>query len=147
MKNKKKTTIEKRQEKEKELVLKNLRKTPIIQIACDRAGISRATYYRWRNEDKEFKKIADGAIREGELFINDISESQIISLIKEKNWPAISFWLKHNHPKYANRIEIDANIKNADEELTAEQKAVVKEALKLASLDQQKDEKENKQNK
>lgn len=141
-----KTTIEKRQNKKKDRVLENLRKTPIVQIACERAGIGRATYYRWRNEDKKFKEEADKATRDGEEFINDMSETQIISLIKEKNWSAISFWLKHHHPRYTNKIEVEATIKNLEEELTPEQKLVVKEALKLASLGQEKDAKEKKEN-
>lgn len=142
MKQKYQKTTENRQDKEKELVLKHLRKTPIVQIVCDRAGIGRASYYRWRNEDKNFKKAADEAIIEGELFINDMSESQIISLIKEKNWSAISFWLKHNHPKYANRIEVNTSIKDESEELTPKQKAMVKEALRLAAFDPKQSEKE-----
>ena len=137
MKNKNKTTIKKRQKKEKESVLKNLRKTPIIQVACNQTAVSRATYYRWRKEDKKFRKVADEAIKEGELLINDISESQTISLIKEKNWPATRFWLKHNHPKYANRIEVDANIKHSDEKLTPEQEKLVRKALKFISHSEQ----------
>jgi len=146
MKNKNKTTIEKRQNKEKESVLKNLKKTPIIQVACNQTAVSRATFYRWRNEDKKFKKAADEAIHDGELLINDMSESQIISLIKEKNWQAISFWLRHHHSKYANRIEIDASIKDKNEELTPKQKQIVKEALKLATLDSKQHGKEKEKN-
>ena len=66
-----------------------------------------------------------------------MSEHQIISLIKDKNWSAISFWLRHHHPKYADKIKIEANINNTDEELTSEQKKIVKRALKLASLGSQ----------
>ncbi len=144
MKEKYKNTIEKRQNKEKESMLKNLRKTPIIQVSCNQAGVSRATYYRWRKEDKKFRKVANEAMKEGELLINDLSESQIISMIKEKNWQSIQFWLKHNHPKYANRIEVNASIKDENEELTPEQKRIVREALKLAAFDSKKDEKEKK---
>lgn len=120
--------------KNKQVLLECLKKTPIIQIACEKAGISRATYYRWRKESNIFAKTTDEAINEGELFINDMSESQVISLIKDKNWPAISFWLRHHHPKYADKIQVEANIKNANEQLTPEQEAVVREALRLASL-------------
>lgn len=121
-------------DKNKETLIEQLKKTPIIEIACEKAGISRATYYRWRKENPDFAKTADEAIIDGESFINDMSESQVISLIKEKNWPAISFWLKYHHPKYANKIEVEANIKQLDEKLTPEQETVVREALRLASL-------------
>jgi len=125
-------------DKQKQMLLDQLKKTPIVEIACEKASVSRATYYRWRKENPEFAKMADEAIVDGESFINDMSESQIISLIKEKNWPAISFWLRHHHPKYANKIEVEANIKNIDAELSPEQQEIVKEALRLASLDQEK---------
>jgi len=132
-------------DKNKNLLLDCLRKTPIIQIACEKSGISRATYYRWRSEDEDFRKASDEAIREGESFINDMSESQIISLIKEKNWQAIQFWLRNNSPKYADKIKVEANIKNINEELTSEQEAVVREALRLASLLPEERSKENNQ--
>ena len=40
--------------KDKELILEQLRKTPIVQVACEKTGIARATYYRWRKKDKRF---------------------------------------------------------------------------------------------
>ncbi len=122
-------TIDQRQAKDKESVLGYLRKMPIVQIVCERSGIARATYYRWRNEDKEFKKAADQAMRDGELFVNDLSESQVISLIKDKNWPAISFWLKNHHPKYADKIKVEASINRIDEKLTPEEEKLVQHAL------------------
>ena len=124
-------------DKNKNLLLDCLRKTPIIQIACEKSGISRATYYRWRSEDEDFRKASDEAIREGESFINDMSESQIISLIKEKNWQAIQFWLRNNSPKYADKIKVEANIKQLDEKLTPEQEAIVRKALELISCSEQ----------
>lgn len=134
MNNKKKKTIELRKEKHKKLVLEKLRKMPIVQIVCSQVGISRATYYRWISENKEFQKATNEAMYDGELFINDMSESQVINLIKDKNWPSIQFWLRHHHPKYADKLKIEANINNIKEELTPEQKKIVKKALKLASL-------------
>ncbi len=124
-------TIDQRQDKDKGSVLEYLRKMPIVQIVCERAGIARATYYRWRSEDKEFKKSADQAMRDGEMFVNDLSESQVISLIKDKNWPAISFWLKNHHPKYAEKIRVEASISQVDERLTPEQEKTVRRALSL----------------
>lgn len=134
MENKKNKTIELRKNKHKKLVLEKLRKMPIVSVVCNQTGISRATYYRWISEDKDFQKNANEAMQDGELFINDMSESQVISLIKDKNWPSIQFWLRHHHPKYANKLKVEANINNTDEELTSEQKKIVKRALELASL-------------
>lgn len=120
-------------EKEKKLLLEQLSKIPIIQISCDKIGIGRTTFYRWKNEDKKFAKAVEEAMNEGKLFINDLSESQVISLIREKNWQAISFWLKHHHPDYGDKLELMARLQYSDENLTPEQEAAVKKALQLAS--------------
>jgi len=47
-------TINLRQAKDKEFLLECLKKMPIVETACARAGIGRSTFYRWRKEDKEF---------------------------------------------------------------------------------------------
>ena len=51
-----KNTIDVRQQKEKEALIKSLSEMPIIEIACKRAGVGRASYYRWLKEDSEFLK-------------------------------------------------------------------------------------------
>jgi hypothetical protein len=86
-----KETVSVRREKIKEALLGQLGRMPILQVACERAGVSRATMYRMRDEDPEFKKAIDEAIAEGVSFINDMSEGQMMAMIKERNWPAISF--------------------------------------------------------
>jgi hypothetical protein len=121
-----------KKDKIKTAFLEQLTKVPIIQLACEKMGVARATVYRWRAEDQEFKKKMEDALKEGETMINDMSEAQVISLIKEKNWHAISFWLRHHHSKYVQRIEISTN--TPQEELNPEQEAVVKEALRLSSM-------------
>ncbi len=73
---------------EQKVLLEQLKKIPIVQIACERANIGRTTYYRWRKEDAKFKKAAEEAMQDGVDMINDLSESQLITLIKEKNFPA-----------------------------------------------------------
>lgn len=119
--------------KTKKLILDNLRKVPIIEVACSKSGIARSTLYRWRDKNKKFRKELEEALIEGEELINDMSESQVITLIKEKNWQAISFWLKHRNPRFRERVEVTARVEN-QEELTPEQKIAVKKALGLASL-------------
>lgn len=147
--NKEKTTIEFRQKKRKELLLEQLRKIPIVQIAVERAGVGRTTYYRWREEDKEFAKASDEALLEGEALITDMTESQLISLIKDRNFPSINLWLRVHHPKYAAKVEVTAQINQSGEQLTPEQEAVIREALRLASCSEQleSDSKSNEQEK
>ncbi len=134
-----------KKDRNKDLLLDQVRKIPIIQVACEKVGIARATVYRWKEEDAEFKKKLEEALAEGEALINDMGESQLLSLMKEKNWPAISFWLRHRNPKFRERIEVTASIKSPQDELTPEQQAVVQEALRLASLTVVQPPKESKQ--
>lgn len=126
-------TIEKRQSKNKEQLLEILKKTPIVQIACEKAGIGRASYYRWRKEDLEFAQQSDQALLDGSLLINDMAESQLMSAIKDKNMTAIIFWLKHHHPAYLTKVEITSS-QMKDPMLTAEQEEAVKKALLMAGI-------------
>ena len=121
----------------KKLFLENLKKVPIIQVACEKAGVSRATVYRWRDKDKKFHKVLNEALSEGEALVNDMSESQLISLIKEKSFPAVRFWLNHRHEKFKERVEVTTKTED-QEKLSSEQQKIVKEALKLASFGKKK---------
>jgi len=117
----------------KDLFLEELRKVPIVQVACEKSGLSRNSVYRWRKEDKQFEKEMEKALAEGEALVNDLTESQLFNLIKEKSWPAISFWLKHRNSKFKERIEIEGGFK-VIEELSPEKSEQVKNALTLANL-------------
>lgn len=109
-----------------------LKKIPIVQVACEKTGLSRNSVYRWKKEDKEFSKKMDQAMTDGVAFVNDMSESQLLTMIKEKNYPAISFWLRHRNDNYKNKLEITTA--EESEELSPSQIKVVKQALKLASI-------------
>jgi len=112
--------------------LEELKKVPIIQVACEKTGLSRNSVYRWRKDDPVFAKKMDEAIAEGVAFVNDMSESQLLTLIKEKNYPAISFWLRHRNANYKDKLEITN--KDDSEELTPSQAKIVKRALQLANI-------------
>ena len=75
----------------------------------------------------------DEAIADGEAVINDMSESQLLSKIKNGEWPPIAFWLRKRHPKFKDRLEVVSTIA-AQEELTDEEEAVVRVALRLGSV-------------
>lgn len=117
--------------KVKDAFLEQLRKVPIIQVACEKCGISRNSVYRWKNEDEQFRKEMETALAEGEELVNDMSESQLLSLIREKNWNAISFWLRKRNPKFRDRIEVTTP--ERQEELSPEQEEIVQKALQLAA--------------
>lgn len=112
--------------------LDELRRVPIVQVACERMGLSRNSVYRWRKEDPTFAKHMNEAIVDGVELVNDLSESQLLTMIKEKNWSAISFWLRHRNDHYKNKLEITT--KDDTEELTPSQAKIVKQALKLANI-------------
>ena len=120
-------------QQDKQVLLSQLRKTPVVQVACEKTNIGRASYYRWRKDDLDFAKLADEALSEGSSLVNDMAESQLVSAIKDKNITAIIFWLKHHHPTYATKVEVTARLKQ-DEALTPEQEELVMKALKLASV-------------
>lgn len=130
-------TIEERQTNDKQALIVALKEMPIIHVACKKAGISRATYYRWRKEDINFLQESENSLIQGIEFINDISESQLITLIKEKKMPAISMWLKHNNTRYGGKLK--AVIHDTEAELTDEQKKIVERALKIAIPKKMKD--------
>jgi len=109
-----------------------LTKVPIVQVACEKTGISRNSIYRWRKEDTEFTKKMDHALAEGVALINDLTGSQLLTLIKERSYSAISFWLRHRNDNYKNKLEITA--KQELKELTPSQAKIVEEALTLAGL-------------
>ncbi len=113
--------------------LDELRKVPIVQVACEKTGLSRNSIYRWRKDDPEFTKKMDEAYVEGVALVSDMSESQLLTLIKEKSFPALSFWLRHRNDNYKMKVQVDGSIKTINE-LSSEQEKTVREALKLAGL-------------
>lgn len=123
--------IDKRQVEQRRLLVDQLRKIPIIQVACEKVGVSRATYYRWTNEDPAFATEVDTAIMEGTAFINDMAESQLIAAIKDQNFPAISFWLRHRHKAFADKLQVEATVTAKPPELGQEEAALVADALRL----------------
>lgn len=120
-------------DKTKQMVLGSLRNTPIVQVVCKQAGISRTTYYRWFKEDPDFRKAAEEAQKDGVKLINDLAESKLIANINEQNMTAIIFWLKNHHRAYRDKLEVSAK-REKDEELTPEEEKHVEEALRLAQM-------------
>ncbi len=102
-----KETKEKLTQRRKKRFLKNLKDGfGIISYACDMTNISRQTYYRWCNEDAEFKKVCDD-IKEDTV---DSVESKLFQAIGDGNITAIIFYLK-THAKDRGYIEtIDTNV-------------------------------------
>jgi hypothetical protein len=118
--------------KDKLRVLEHLRSVPIIEVACKKANIARATYYRWRNEDPDFLRESEDALEDGIALINDMTESQLIGLIKEKKFQAVQFWLRHNHSRFLLKEKEHSLMKpRRDTPLSKEQTKVLRGALAL----------------
>jgi len=122
-----------KKKKVRNIFLAELKKVPIVQVACEKTGISRNSIYRWKREDKNFSKAMDKSLAEGEALVNDMSESQLLTLIKEKNFSAIRFWLNHRSPRFRDKVEVTSKLDDSGE-LTPSQTAVVRRALQLADI-------------
>lgn len=125
--------VERRQQKDKEAIIENLKRMPIIEIACNKSGVSRATYYRWKELDSAFSQAVDKAQEEGEALIRDVAVSKIIKGINDDNLTASMYWLNHRDPRFSNKVEI-STITKPQEALSPEQEEAVKKALALTGL-------------
>lgn len=114
----------------KKRFLAELEKTPIIEAACRKSALPRATLYRWRKMDAKFDRDIEEVLEINRGRYNDLGESQLVSLMKAGNVSAIMFWLRNNHPQYAAKLRIDAKVQHETEELTDEQAAMVERALR-----------------
>src|SRR5579864_8633726 len=85
---------------DKDRFLEELREIPIVSVVCKRVAISKASIYRWINEDKDFREKFDEALSLGRESITDLAEGQLISLIKRSSLPAIKMWLESNENRY-----------------------------------------------
>ncbi len=86
--------------KTKKQLLDALHDTPWISVACKRVGISRATLYRWLNEDDEMSGQIRDSIEAGRYNLIDYAESNLMKKVGEGNLEAIKFVLSHLHRKY-----------------------------------------------
>lgn len=124
-------SVQKRTRSNKEELIQQLRKTPIVQVACSKTGVGRATYYAWRKKDEKFATLADESIREGIQFVNDMAESQLLSAIKDRNMTAIIYWLKHRHKAYSTKVELSGRIQHEPTQLSPMEEELIKKAVNL----------------
>lgn len=77
-----------------ETFLATLRKLPVVRIACQQAGISRALAYQWRQSNEEFRKQWDDAKEDG----IDTVEAAMLVRAQQKDTVAGIFMLKNLRP-------------------------------------------------
>lgn len=117
-------------QQKKDALIECLKKAPIVQVAVDKIGISRSTYYRWRHDDSQFSTQVDAAIQEGASLVNDLAESQLINAIKSQNLGALIFWLKNRHKAFSDKLELSGKLE-IEKPLTSEEEKNITRALKM----------------
>ena len=103
-----------RRSKKNQATLDGILKAIRIGITFERAAelhrVSRATIYRWRNEDPEFDK----DVLEAVVY----SEAILLQRINDKtadDWKAAAWILERRHPEqYSQRREIDVTVTKSD---------------------------------
>ncbi len=129
---KKLSAAQTRIKKQKEDLIDQLKKNPVIQIACEKLDIGRATHYRWYADDEEYAKAVDSAIAEGVTFVAEFAESQLLNAVRNGDPWAVSMVLRAMHPRYKNKVEFIGTINHTNRELTEEDIEFMKESLILA---------------
>jgi hypothetical protein len=85
---------------DKSKLLQVLSETPLVSLACKKSGLSRATFYRWYKDDKDFRDSVLQILDIGRKNINDLAEGSLIKELQKGNMNAIRFWLQHNDTRY-----------------------------------------------
>ena len=89
--------------KKKKRLLEALEQTSLISLACQKAGVAKATYYRWIAEDYEFYVAAQNALYDGNERINDLAKSKMIEAIAQGNLDTSYKWLNRRDPTFSGK--------------------------------------------
>jgi hypothetical protein len=81
-------------------LIEELERTPLVQIACDKVGISRNTFYRWIKDDEKLFAKVNEAISLGTGLVNDVAVSNVLTGIKNKDSMYTKYWLDRKHPDF-----------------------------------------------
>jgi len=110
IKNNMKTDTKKNKEK---LLIALKRTLGIVTPACEEAGISRNTFYKYYKNDLKFKEAVD-EINEMTL---DFVENQLLKKIKDGSERSILFYMKYKARKrgYTDSVDITSNGKDITE--------------------------------
>ena len=116
----------------KQKLVQQLKEIPIPTYVCQKLGVPKATYYKWRKTDDAFRAASDEAILTGKLSINDVAKSQLVKLINNGDYRSISFWLKHNDPDFNPKLTLE--IQSTKREYDPAQLKEMEQAMLKAGL-------------
>ncbi len=90
----------KEKRKKKKLLIELFSKNPIIETACQKVGINRMMFYRWKKADSGFSQDVDEVLGISRDVVNDLAESKVINMINDGHFGASKFWLQNNCSRY-----------------------------------------------
>jgi hypothetical protein len=127
-------------EETKKKVLSELEKFGNVFYACKKNGISTSTYYRWFENNRDFRKKAKTAIKVGQKNFVDLAENGLISNVGNKDQRAIEYALSHLSKRYRKHNESNVVIVHRRDNFNlAPQKEITLEDI-LDKADRQADE-------
>lgn len=94
----------------------------IVSTACNKANISRSSFYKWYKEDEDFRKKVD----EIDNVKLDFVESQLFKNIQKEKERSIIFYLQHKGHKRGYIQQQNINLTSNDEEIKKIEIEIVK---------------------
>lgn len=89
-----------------------------MEAMLQKVGISKSTYYRWR-ENSKFNHQCEEALAKGRERINDMAEKNVMQGIHKGDPQMTKFWLKHNSKRYGAKHTLEIFVH--DDSLTLEE--------------------------
>lgn len=111
----------------KTAAIEQLKEMPLVTYTCQKYGIPKSTFYKWKLIDEDFKIQVENSINIGRETVNDIAISQLLKKINNGETVPIIFWLKNNSPMFNEKITLE--IKNNKQGLSTEEIQAVTKAL------------------
>jgi hypothetical protein len=98
-------------DKDKKAIIEALEQScGVVSTACAAINFPRSTFYKWLNEDPDFK----AAVDEVQEYALDVAESALQKLIKEGETAAIIFYLKTKGKKRGFIEKVEQDIRYPD---------------------------------
>ena len=109
---------------DKKRFLEALSKTPFIVYAAKQVGIDKATIYRWKEKDKNFRKNVEVSLGYGRAGYCDAAESQLLKKVNQGDFKAIKFYLENNDKRYIKPRPVNFFVTDKDEGITLSRKRI-----------------------